>query len=199
MNRIIQGVMGQFSRKPYKTAYTISNRPTNAYCQPLGSIYQYIQCPRTHWCIKPEKNERLKRVLYRGNICIHAKKRDLRTIEVMIARHLLWIYTLDSQRFLIEKIVCWSAHLPSHTDDKYLFSPAKLKQSATPHHENIIWHALISTLLEYNSAKNWVAPLEWELTDQSGFAIGTFVKSENLKPLEPKLGYHKAQYLRFQY
>ena len=47
----------------------------------------------------------LEKDLYRGNICIHAKKRELRTIEVMIARQLLWIYTLDSPSFLIRKTV----------------------------------------------------------------------------------------------
>ena len=41
-----------------------------------------------------------------------------------------------------------------------------------------------------------MTPLEWGVTDQSGFANGTFVRSENLKPLEPKLEHDKAQHLR---
>ena len=41
-----------------------------------------------------------------------------------------------------------------------------------------------------------MTPFEWGVTDQSGFANGTFVRSENLKPLEPKLEHEKGQRLR---
>ena len=41
-----------------------------------------------------------------------------------------------------------------------------------------------------------MTPFEWGVTEQSGFANGTFVRSENLKPLEPKLEHDKGQHLR---
>ena len=63
---------------------------------------------------KQRKTSALKRLYIEKNICIHGKKRDLRTIEAMITRQLLWIYTLDSPRFVIKETVCWSMHLTSH-------------------------------------------------------------------------------------